>query len=271
MQQKPMVPPHSARRWQIALLVVFILVPVANYLPMLLDVSQDAFTRGRETRIDAAGYAFSIWGLIFTGMIVFAALQLRNRDPAVHLVRAYRYLILAGLASIAFVPISLGTNYVWGAVDLLWHLAALLGAYFALRRHVLAGGRPDFAWSYFAPSAYLGWVSAATVISITLALEQAGVETTAWRQGLFALALIVTLAGIGLYLVSAADYVYGLTVAWALIAIGVAQRDEVLLLIAAGAGAGLILMAILAMLINRRPLFYPSAQAPGPGGSNEAP
>ena len=259
-----MLPPTNAGRWQLALLVVFVLVPVANYLPILLGISQDAFTQGSSTYVDPAGYAFSIWGLIFLGMIVFAVLQRRVADPSPDQLRAYRFLIVAGLASIAFVPISLGTNYLWGALDLLWHLVALLGAYFALRRHVdRTDSPPAYGWSYFAPSVYLGWVSAATVLSIALALQQLGVQLSDGRQAVWALALVLILTGIGLYLLSKCDAVYALTVAWALIAIGIEQRDQLLIFIAPSAGAALILLAVGASRLNRRPLFYATDPAAG--------
>ena len=262
--QKTMLPASNAARWQLALLVVFILVPVANYLPILLGISQDAFTRGSSTYVDPAGYAFSIWGLIFIGMIVFAVLQRRVADPSPDQVSAYRFLVLAGLASIAFVPISLGTNYLWGAFDLLWHLFALLAAYFALRRHVRRSATaPAYGWSYFAPSAYLGWVSAATVLSIALALQQLGVQLSDGRQAIWALALVLTLTGAGLYLLSEADGVYALTVAWALIAIGIEQRDEMLVFVAPSAGAVLLLLAVGASRLNRRPVFYATDPAAG--------
>ena len=249
------------RTWRIILLVVFILVPVANYLPILLDIDQDRFTNGTDTRVDAAGYAFSIWGVIFTGMLVFAGLQFRVKvTPA--LLRAYRFLILAGLASIAFVPISFGDNYLWGAFDLLWHLLALLGAYAALREHVRQAGRPDYGWTYFAPSMYLGWVSAATVISFALALQQAGVTLPDGTQVLVSTALVLVLTALGLYLCLRADAVYALTVAWALVAVAVEQRDAPLIFWAASAGAGILVLIALYRGVTRRSFFYATSPEP---------
>ncbi|PPK85559.1 hypothetical protein CLV84_2460 [Neolewinella xylanilytica] len=251
----------SVRNWRIALLLTFLLVPIANYLPILLDVSQDRFTNGTDTRVDAAGYAFSIWGVIFTGMILFAAFQFRAGAPPAALLRAYRFLVLAGWASIAFVPISLGSNYLWGAFDLLWHLVALLGAYTALREHGRSVGRPAYAWTYFAPSLYLGWISAATVISLTLALQQLGVSFSADTEILIATLLVVILTGLGLYLTSRADGFYGLTVAWALVAIAVKQQDASLILWAASAGATIVAGLALYRLVSARRFFY--AFSPG--------
>ena len=246
----------SARTWRIILLVVFILVPVANYLPILLDVSQDRFTNGTDTRVDAAGYAFSIWGLIFTGMLLFAALQFRVSEVTPALLRAYRFLTLAGVASIAFVPISFGDNYLWGAFDLLWHLLALLGAYMALREHVREVGRPEYAWTYFAPSVYLGWVSAATVISFALALQQLGVTFTGATEIWVATALVIVLIILGLYLALQSDGIYTLTVAWALVAIAVEQQDAPLIFWAASAGAGILLVMVIQRVVGPKPFFY---------------
>ncbi|NJB86292.1 hypothetical protein GGR26_002060 [Lewinella marina] len=246
----------SLRAWRLILLVTFLLVPLANYLPILLYVPQDQFTDGTDTRVDAAGYAFSIWGVIFTGMILFAALQLRVAAADEHLRRAYRFLVVAGLASIAFVPISFGSNYLWGAVDLLWHLLALIGAYTALRAHVRVAGRPQYGWTYFAPSLYLGWISAATVISLALALQQVGVDfppdTAVW----IATALVVVLTLLGVFLGGRSDGFYGFTVAWALVAIAVEQRDAAPIFWAGLAGAGVLAIQGIFRLVGQRPFFY---------------
>ena len=247
------------RTWKIILLVTFILVPIANYLPIVLDIAQDQFTDGTDTRVDAAGYAFSIWGVIFMGMILFAALQFRAGDATAALVRAYRFLTLAGLASIAFVPISLGSNYLWGVFDLLWHLVALLGAYTALRSHLREVGKPPYAWTYFAPSMYLGWISAATVISTALALQQLGVSLPDATQIVMAAVLLGVLTVIGIFLVRKGDdSIYGLTVAWALIAVAVEQQDAQLLVWAGAAGATIIVGVILFGRGRNTPFFYAS-------------
>ncbi|WP_116125963.1 hypothetical protein [Lewinella sp. IMCC34183] len=248
--------PASLRYWRIALLVVFLLVPIANYLPIVLDISQDRFTNGTETRIDAAGYAFSIWGVIFLGMILFAAFQFRTPRHTVHLVRAIRFLVVAGLASIAFVPISFGANYLWGAVDLLWHLVALLGAYVALRAHVREVGPPAYGWTWFAPSMYLGWISAATVISTALALQQVGVTFAPPTEVAVATGLVVVLTLLGIYLGLRRDGIYAFTVAWALVGVAVEQQDAALISWAASAGAMCLVILGGAGLLSRRDFFY---------------
>ena len=227
----------STKVWRYLLLATFILVPIANYLPIVLDVSQDRFTNDAVTRVNAAGYGFSIWGVIFTGMLLFAALQLGNKRKTKSLKHAYQYLVLAGLASIAFVPISLGDNQLLGFADLLWHLLALIAAYKCLRSHAEEVGTPHHGWTYFAPSMYLGWISAATVISTALALDQLGFSFSSPTDIYIAFGLQLVLISLGAYLLVRKDVVYGLTVAWALVAVAVEQQDAAVLFWGGLAGA----------------------------------
>lgn len=238
------------------LLITFILVPLANYAPFLLKIGEGRFADDATTRVDAAGYAFSVWGLIFLGMLLFAFYQQRVEHVTDHLRRAWRFLVLAGWASIAFVPISMTDNQLLGWIDLLWHLLALIGANVALRRHALEVGEPEYGWTYFAPSVYLGWISAATVISTALALDQLGVGFPEPTAVTIALGLIIVLFGIGSWLGSRRDGVYALTVAWALVAVATEQRDSAVLFWGGVAGAALLVGLAAARWLGKATFFY---------------
>ncbi|WP_420459471.1 hypothetical protein [Neolewinella sp.] len=246
----------STQFWRYLLLITFIAVPIVNYLPFFTGGGQRRFADDASTRVDAAGYAFSIWGLIFAGMLVFAALQLRNTRKTRALKRGYQFLVLAGLASIAFVPISMGNDQVLGAGDLLWHLGALLGAYFALRDHEVESKVMHYGWTYLAPSVYLGWISAATVISLALALNQLGLEVAPDTAIYIATALVGVLTALGAYLSLRQDNVYTLTVAWALVAVAVEQRDAALIFWGACAGAALLVGLSGWAWLGPRKFFY---------------
>lgn len=250
----PTPPPAKGLRW--ALLLVFILVPLINYLSVYLPGGQRQFADDPETLIDAAGYAFSIWGLIFLGMLLFSIHLLRQTDQGSDdLRRATIYLLLAGLASILFVPASLSGNNLITWVDILAHLVPLILANRALRAHVAAAPHRGH-WSYFGPSMYLGWISAAFVISTALALEQLGVDLPSEVGLLLAGLLIITLLEIGLRLLRRKDAVYAATVAWALIAIGVEQGDYLVTRTLAWIGAGVLLAFIILRVSKRERLFY---------------
>lgn len=243
----------TLRTQRLLLLITFILVPLVNYLPVVLGWGRGRFEEDADTYVDAAGYAFSIWGVIFLGMLAFSYFQLKNEEPVTPaLRRAYNFLISAGLASIAFVPISVGSNEVLGWLNILWHLVSLIGAHLALRRHVVGVGRPFKAWTYFAPTLYLGWISAATVIATALALEQLGLRPTPALARIVAALLVTVLFGLGTYLTVNADAFYGLTVAWALVAVGVEQWPVGIISYPAFAGA----VALVVLAVMRKLRFY---------------
>lgn len=227
-------------------MLTFLLVPVVNYIPVLLDVDQ--FRDDAATRVDAAGYAFSIWGVIFLGMIGFAYTLFKEKDGAwtPALKKAAIGLSVAGLASMLFVPISIGGNQFLVWLDLLLHLAALLYAYLWLRKHVAASPSAS-VWRrfYFAPSMYMGWISAATVIATALMLDHFGIRFAAQTEVYGATGLVIVLVIIGSYLIQSRDWVYGATVAWALVAVGVEQADAALLQYTAWGGALILLLQIL--------------------------
>ena len=122
------------------LLVTFVIVTVVNFGARWFPGGADQFRDMRDTRIDAAAYAFPvIWSLVFFGMIGFAIDLIRHpRESTPSLSSAIKWLLLAGAASIAFVPISLyaSSTAIW--LDILVHLIALIGAQVCLRRHIKA-------------------------------------------------------------------------------------------------------------------------------------
>jgi hypothetical protein len=157
-----------------------------------------------------AGYAFSIWGLIYLWLILHAGFGLwkRGDDPAWDGTRLP--LIL-----------SLGVGAIWLAVavrDPVWAsilIAVMLaGALAALLR---APARPD-RWLLLAPLAiYAGWLSAATGVSVGILLTGFGwlPETAA---ALVTLAVVLAFAlTVQLRLGRAPEY--GITVIWALAAV----------------------------------------------------
>lgn len=237
-----------------ALLATFIAVPLVNYGVFLLPSGRNQFADDAETLVDAAGYGFSIWGLIFLGMLAFSIYQLNRDNGTPALRRAMVFLIVAGLASVLFVPISIYGDQLLGWCDIALHLVALIQANRALRAH-LAAQPEDGHWSYFGPSMYLGWISAATVISTALALDQLGLSFPPDTAVVLASVLAAVLTGIGLYLMKERDAVFGLTVAWALIAIAVEQSAQAIVATALG-GAALLLVYLAVRLVRRRRLFF---------------
>ena len=208
--------------YRFAPLVVFAAATVYNFATS----GDRRFEDDADSLVTAAGYAFSIWGVIFLGLLGFSVVLALGREPDTPpLRRAVLGLGIAGLASIAFVPISIGGDQVFGFLDVALHLVALVYAYGQLRAHVRLA--PDLPrgqrfW-FYGPSMYLGWISAATVIAASLALEQLGFRVSVQVALVLALVLAFVLFAVGRTFLRQADAVVALTVAWALVGVAVEQ------------------------------------------------
>ena len=253
MTTTPALPPL----YRYSPLVVFAAATLINFLPL----GERRFEDDADTLVTAAGYAFSIWGIIFVGLIGFSIVLATAQEPdSPGLRKAVAGLVIAGIASVAFVPISIGGNQVLGFADVATHLVALIYAYAGLREHVKTTPPQPFKqrfW-FYGPSMYLGWISAATVIAASLALDQLGVAVSERVALVLALVLVTVLFNIGSRFIAQADAVYGLTVAWALIAVGVEQLTEPLLPYACFVGAALLVLSFLLRLFKKEYNFYAS-------------
>jgi hypothetical protein len=164
-----------------------------------------------------AGYAFSIWGLIYLWLIMHAAFGLwkRSADPAWDATRPPLIFSLAIGAVWLAVAVR---DPVWASVLIALMLAGALAALFR------APARPD-RWLLLAPLAiYAGWLTAATGVSIGILLIGFGwlPETTA---ALLMLGVVLAFAlAVQRRLGRAPEY--SVTVIWALVAICVRNGGD---------------------------------------------
>lgn len=188
-----------------------------------------------------AGYAFSIWGLIYLWLLAHAGFGLfaRDVDPGWD---APRWALIVSLGvGATWIPVA-GLSPVWATV-LIWVM--LVSALVA----VFVTGRGD-RWLLQAPVAiYAGWLTAASFVALALVSAGWGYATEAGAAWGALVGALLTAAVVQLRLGRAPEY--GLTVAWALVAVVVADwaREPAL---AALAGAGAVLMAVLAWRVWAR-------------------
>ncbi|MCU0905894.1 MAG: hypothetical protein MUF73_00295 [Rhodobacteraceae bacterium] len=180
--------------------------------PTLFPVPQD------RPPVQPAGYAFAIWGVIYLALMAHAAYGLFARaDDAAW--DAPRWPLMASLAfgapwiAVAQTSASMATVLIW---------AMLITALAALWR---APGPGREGWLRAAPVAlYAGWLTAASWVSIGLMLAGFGV-TGATPAAWIALAgAAATAAAVQRTLPRAP--LYGLAVAWALVAVAVRNWGE---------------------------------------------
>ena len=220
--------------------LAFVLSPVLTpgfngFTPDQFPIPQD------HPPIQPAGYAFSIWGLIYVWLMVSATLGLvrhaRNTEWE---------------PSRAPLIVSLGVGASWLAVANLSPLWATLQIWVMLVAALVALFRTprNNRWILQAPVAiYAGWLTAASFVSIGLigAGYGIGMGSTGWAY-LGLTAALIFAATVQIRLARAPEY--GATVVWALVAIAVANAAGQIG-VALLALAGIILMSALVVRTAR--------------------
>lgn len=202
-----------------------------------------------------AGYVFSIWGLIYLGLIAFAIYQAlpSQRDNA-RLRRVGYLFALSCVANVAWL-------FFWHYEQFLWTLAAMLLLLLSLILIYLrlGIGRAEFStaekWCVQATfSVYLGWVTVATIANVTSVLDY--VNWSGWGIGPQAWTVIMLIIGAGIATamgLTRGDAAYMLVIIWAFVGIAVKHASAPVVAIAAWASAALV---VLALATRRRQLPF---------------
>ncbi len=235
--------------------ILFLIVPIVNFGSAILFDSQ--FNDDIKVLIQPAGYAFSIWGPIFLGMIIYSWFQMKSeRINSPHLRTATIAGIFAALASIAFVPIS-HTNTQWLVfANILWHLIALVVLFIALRKQILLEDHPKTHWYYLPTQMYLGWICAATAIATALMLTEAGVSLPLEQQVNITAVVIGALVVIGTFMAFQKAIVVPLVFIWAAIGIMVENGNYTTIKYASMTAIAILAVVSLWQIIKRKRLAF---------------
>jgi benzodiazapine receptor len=237
----------------VGLVVVLAMNGLATALPLGGKTTAE-ISDSIPTLFTPAGYVFSIWGLIYLGLLAFAWYQSRSQERESVVERIGYWFV----ASCAF-------NSIW---IVLWHyeqvslsLVAMLGLLVSLIAVYLRldiGRRPVSAsekrWVHLPFSIYLGWISVATIANVSAVLYTLGwsggpLSPEAWT------AIMVSVAAVlGLVMIKLRNEVaFPLVLVWALIGIAVARASIWSVAITAGiAAVALVAMMVIAQLRGRR-------------------
>lgn len=179
------------------------------------------------TLLTPAGYAFSIWGLIFLALVVYAVWQLLPGQREISLPDAIaKPLTLASVATGVWVVLFAYELILPSVGMMLLILGSLIVAYGRTRRRIFAEAAPALAGVPF--SLYLGWISVASVINITIGLRELGWQTAEGVSVVLTLGLIFMVVALGLIMSRVfRDMVFPLVVAWALVAIWMVRLGAV--------------------------------------------
>lgn len=211
-----------------------IFVPFSGFDPSLYPIPQN------NPPAQPAGYAFSIWGLIYLWLIVSALFGVLQRPEDPHWVSVRPPLIGSLVLGTLWLPVA-NVSPLW-ATALIW--AMLLLAIQALQKAPVAD-----RWLLRAPLAlYAGWLTAASWVSIALVGAGYGIlfGQDAWALIVIAGALLMSAAIlVQIKLIPA----FAAAVIWALVAIGV-KTTQTSPAIALVAGLGAMALALVLVLSN---------------------
>jgi hypothetical protein len=177
------------------------------------------------TLLTPAGYAFSIWGIIFLALTVYVIWQHLPAQRNNLLPDAVAQpLTMASLATALWVVLFAYERILPCWLAMMVILGALVIAYGRARRLVLADVAPRWVSAPFA--LYLGWISVAFTVNSVIGLRQLGWQPDLNLAMLLGLLLLAIVVGLGL-LISREfkEKTFPLVVAWALVAIWVAHRN----------------------------------------------
>jgi hypothetical protein len=196
------------------------------------------------TLLTPAGYAFSIWGVIFLALSIYAVWQLLPAQRHTYLPSSIaRPLTVASVATAAWVVLFAYEQIALSVLAMLIILAALILTYGRARKQVQSQKVPS--WTSMPFALYLGWISVATVINVTIGVRHLIWQTETNVSVMLTLLLLGAIVGLALTISSLfRELVFPLVVVWALLAIWVAQRTAYPELgWAALAGAGIVAVA----------------------------
>jgi len=233
----------SLRVWLNALAVVATIVvnALANALP-INGLNTGEISDRFEVYFVPAGYVFSIWGLIYLGLIAYAVYQALPSQRDNPRLRGVGYLVpLSCAANIAWIFLWHYEAFLWTLPAMFALLILLIAVYLRLgtgRNEVPDGER----WTVQAPfSLYLGWITVATVANVTAVLDYVGWGGWGLSPELWMVVmLLVTLALASAMSLTRGDVAYMLVLIWALVGIAVKFPGAPLVSAAAWAVAALV-------------------------------
>ncbi|WP_068774712.1 TspO/MBR family protein [Paenibacillus sp. FJAT-26967] len=205
----------------IALLAVLVVNTLAQTLPINGMTPGDVSDR-YPTLVTPAGYVFSIWSVIYIGLIGFIVYQARrdtgSRPPVE---RISYWFILSCALNITWIFVWHHLLIGWSVVVMIALLVTLISLY-----HRIRYGRESRAigeyWLVQVPfSLYLAWICVATIVNVTVFLKNSGWDGWGISSESWAVILLIFATGLALtFSFKRKDVPFAIVFIWAFIGIG---------------------------------------------------
>ena len=201
-----------------------------------------------------AGYVFSIWGLIYIGLIMFTVFQALNSQKENSLIEAITPAYwIANIANAVWLFLWHWEYFPMTLIAMLTILGSLIALYlqFGKTKSPLSSSE---VWLVKVPfSIYLSWISVATIANFSQVLFFAGWNGFGLSPVIWTVIMLAVAALLGiLMLLREKDYAYAAVLVWAFIGIASKQANYPSVFYSAWAGTGLIILSGLTTFFKKR-------------------
>ncbi len=202
-----------------------------------------------ESPVFPAPYTFSVWLLIYAGALAYAVYQALPAQRTNALLRRIGWWTASAFLALTLWAVFQTIGWLWlTVVCIFWMLGALLAAFKTFTQDHTPRTRAEHYLVVLPLSIFLGYITAATIITMVLILPELGItlglSSTTWSVGMLFVAGITASC---LTLWSRGNGGFALTIVWALIGIvvqNVVNAPNMPTAIAAGSMALLVALAL---------------------------
>ncbi len=213
-----------------------------------------AVSDANPTLITPAGYVFSIWGIIYILLGVFAVYQ------ALPSQQGKEYQSKIGWLFVLSSLINIGWLFLWqfeylslSVVLMFLLLATLIAIYLRLGIGKSRASLRERLAVQLPFSVYLGWITVASIANVAATLvsigwDGLGISPETWAILVISVALIITM----LMLITRKDMAYSLVIIWALVGIGVKQNGNQTIVLLMEISTAIVAVGLVATVIVTR-------------------
>ena len=230
----------------VATLAMIVVNILANALP-LNGLNTGEISDRFDVYFVPAGYVFSIWGLIYLGLVAYAVYQVlpgQRQNP--RLQKTGWLFVLSSVGNIAWIFLWHYEVFTVTIFAMLLLLICLILIYLRLEigRSEVSSGEKWFVRVPF--SIYLGWITVATIANMTSLLDYLnwggwGISDQLWAVIMLFVGVVVATV----MFISRKDIAYMLVIIWAFAGIVAKNKDVTLIANAAWAAVGIVIGVLL--------------------------
>lgn len=230
-----------------------ILVNALSNTPFLGGKNVGEISDSYPTLFTPAGYVFSIWGIIYTLLLIFTVYQAlpKQRNKPFLTKTSFLY-VLGCLANIVWIILWVRESIIPSTLLMFILLVSLIAIYLRLGIGKSKVGLREKLAVHLPFSVYLGWITVASIANVAISLTVAnwdafGLSEVFWTTFMMGIATLVTL----IVILTRGDIGYSMVIIWALAGIAVKQIETQSIVLTAGVGATLILLTLAVKLFKK--------------------